>query len=95
MSDQDRHADASADACQCSEALDKLESYLDRESDQIDTDRLKAHLDECVSCLGEAEYEQRLRALLRRSCCETAPADLHVRVRSQITIVRAEFRTLD
>lgn len=75
--------------CQCEEALDKLEEYLDSEIGELDADRLREHLSECTSCYGEAELEQRLRALLRRSCCETAPETLRVRVRTEITVLRA------
>lgn len=79
----------SDERCQCEEALDKLEEYLDSEIGALDADRLRAHLDECTSCFGEAELEQRLRAVLRRSCYETAPETLRIRVRSQITVIRS------
>ena len=75
--------------CQCEEALDKLEEYLDSEIGELDANRLRMHLAECNSCLGEAELEQRLRAVLRRSCGETAPETLRVRVRTEITVMRA------
>lgn len=77
------------EGCQCEEALDKLEEYLDSEVGELDANRLRAHLEECTSCFGEAEVEQRLRAVLRRSCYETAPETLRIRVRSEITVIRA------
>lgn len=83
----------SDERCQCEEALAKLEEYLDSEVGEIDADRLRLHLQECTSCYGEAEVEQRLRALLRRSCCETAPETLRVRVRTSITVLRS--RSID
>jgi anti-sigma factor (TIGR02949 family) len=85
--------DAPAGRCRCDEALDRLEEYLDHETSELDTGRLQAHLSECASCLDEADYERRLRALLKRSCAETAPEALRLRVVSQLTVIRAEFRT--
>lgn len=77
--------------CRCEEALGKLEEYLDSEVDEMDARRLRAHLQECSSCFGEAELEQRLRAVLRRSCGERAPETLRLRVRSQITVIRSRL----
>lgn len=79
--------------CQCEEALDKLEEYLDSEVGNVDAERLRVHLDECGTCLGEAELERRFRALLRRSCTEVAPETLRIRVRSEITVIRARFQS--
>lgn len=79
---------ANEDHCRCEEALDRLEEYLDSEMGELDAGRLREHLQGCTSCLGEAELEQRFRALLRRSCCETAPETLRVRVRTEITVLR-------
>jgi anti-sigma factor (TIGR02949 family) len=81
--------DQPAERCQCEEALDKLEEYLDSEIGELDGNRLREHLAECSSCFGEAELEQRLRAVLRRSCHETAPETLRVRVRTEITVIRS------
>ena len=81
--------DQPVERCQCEEALAKLEEYLDSEVGDLDAGRLREHLEHCTSCYGEAELEQRLRALLRRSCCETAPETLRVRVRTEITVLRA------
>jgi len=82
-------SDQPTERCQCEEALDKLEEYLDSEIGELDGNRLRAHLQECTSCLGEAELEQRLRAVLRRSCSEVAPETLRIRVRTEITVIRA------
>lgn len=78
----------SSERCQCEEALDRLEEYLDSEMGDLDSARLREHLAECGTCLGEAELERRYRALLQRSCCEVAPETLRIRVRTQITMIR-------
>jgi anti-sigma factor (TIGR02949 family) len=79
----------SSERCHCEEALDRLEEYLDSEMGDLDADRLREHLAECSSCLDEAELERRYRALLRRSCCEVAPETLRLRVRAELTVIRA------
>lgn len=81
----------SSERCQCEEALDKLEEYLDSEVGALDAERLREHLAECGTCLGEAELERRYRALLQRSCCEVAPETLRIRVQTQITLIRTEI----
>ncbi|GAB2967087.1 MAG TPA: mycothiol system anti-sigma-R factor [Actinotalea caeni] len=77
--------------CRCEEALERLEEYIDSEITEIDAGRLRAHLEECASCFGEAELERRVKELLRRSCCETAPETLRMRVRTEITVLRTRL----
>jgi len=65
----------------CNEAVEKLWQYLDRELDGEGAAEVERHLQECRECFSRAEFEQRLRALLRRSCgCEHAPAELRDRL---------------
>lgn len=82
-----------SDDCHCEEALERLQIFLDSELGTIDQARLAEHLDDCSSCLDQAEYERRIRALLRRSCLERAPEALRIRVRTQLTVIRTTFRT--
>jgi len=61
----------------CSEAVEKLWQYLDRELDGATVAEVERHL----HCFSRAEFERHLRALLRRSCgCEQAPATLRARL---------------
>ncbi|HKV46197.1 MAG TPA: mycothiol system anti-sigma-R factor [bacterium] len=65
----------------CEEALEKLWQYLDRELDGESTSELHRHLEECRHCFSKVEFEQRLRAIVRRSCSgEQAPAELRERL---------------
>lgn len=73
--------------CQCDEALAHLQEYIDCEMSEVDTVRLEEHISGCVTCQAEVGLEQRLRALLRRSCMEEAPVHLRERVLRQITII--------
>ena len=73
--------------CQCDEALAHLQEYIDCEMSEVDTVRLEEHINGCDTCQAEVGLEQRLRALLRRSCMEEAPLHLRERVHKQITII--------
>lgn len=71
----------------CEDALAHLQEYIDCEMSEVDTVRLEMHISTCPTCQEQVGLEQRLRALLRRSCMEQAPAHLRERVLRQITIV--------
>ncbi|MBK5249176.1 MAG: mycothiol system anti-sigma-R factor [Actinomycetales bacterium] len=83
---------AAIGACQCEEALEHLYEYLDSEMPERDLDRLRVHIEECLTCLDAVGREQELRVVLKRSCTETAPAALRMRVLTQLTVLRASPR---
>ena len=65
----------------CEEALETLWQYLDKELDAESTSHLQQHLEECRHCFSKVEFEQRLRAMLRRSCSgDQAPPELRARL---------------
>jgi mycothiol system anti-sigma-R factor len=65
----------------CQETLEKLWQYLDKELDGASSSELQRHLDECRQCFSKVEFEQQLRAMVRRSCaCEQAPLELRERL---------------
>lgn len=79
---------ASADLpCQCDEAMEHLQEFIDCEMSEVATVRLQEHIGGCPTCQDEVGLEQKLRDLLRRSCVEQAPVHLRERVLKQITIV--------
>ncbi|MCV2394125.1 mycothiol system anti-sigma-R factor [Actinotalea sp. M2MS4P-6] len=80
-----------SDEVNCAEALAKLFDFLDAEISELDGDRIRAHLADCDGCLHEYDIEDHLKALVRRSCKEAAPAELHVRIRQQLTVLRTRL----
>ena len=72
----------------CTEALTRLFEFLDAEIDEVDGDRIRQHLADCEPCLGEYDVEDHLKKVVRRSCHETAPADLHLRIRQQLIVLQ-------
>ena len=71
----------------CEESMEMLWQFLDKELDGAATGELQRHLEECRHCFSKAEFEQRLRAMVRRSCsCEHAPPELRERLSKLIRL---------
>lgn len=65
----------------CQECLDQIWQYLDGELDLVATDALRQHLEQCRECFSHAEFERRLKEMVRRACAgEQAPARLRDRL---------------
>ena len=94
MTDATRPGPVDGAPADCSEALSRLFEFLDAEVDELDGDRIRQHLADCEPCLGEYDIEQHLKSLVRRSCHDVAPTELHLRIRQQLTVLRAEVQDL-
>jgi len=77
----------------CSEVLDKVYEYIDGELDSARVHDIKHHLDECGPCLAEFGLEEQVKAIVKRSCADPAPAELRAKVLRHIAAARAELRT--
>jgi len=77
-------------AVNCEQALGMLFEFLDAELPEADGDRIREHLAYCEPCLAEYDVEEHVRALVRRSCTECAPVELHVRIRESLTVLRTQ-----
>ncbi|WP_168581952.1 mycothiol system anti-sigma-R factor [Gephyromycinifex aptenodytis] len=76
----------------CSEFNLRVYEYIDSEMTAQDCERLRAHLDECGSCLDEYERDLVLKALVRRSCaCQPAPTTLRMQILARITTVSVQI----
>ncbi len=82
--------DAADGPVDCAEALSRLFEFLDAEVAEPDGDRIRQHLADCEPCLAEYDVEDHLKKLVRRSCLDAAPAELHLRIRQQLTVLRAQ-----
>ena len=65
----------------CGEALAQLEAYLDGELPEASLPTIREHLAACYPCADRADFEQQLRAIVRRDCAEKAPAELVDRIK--------------
>lgn len=74
----------------CREVLDRVYEYLDSELTPHDLGKIQQHLDECGPCLQKFDLENALKALVRRSCQDHAPATLRTRIMLRITELRVQ-----
>jgi anti-sigma factor (TIGR02949 family) len=73
--------------------LEELERFVDGELPADKFADLAAHIHECPPCLQRADFQAKLKEILRKKCSTTAPpAAFIVRVRQTI---RTEFRAVD
>ena len=78
----------------CSEVLDHLYEYLDREMPDSDCEKFKEHFDECSPCLEKYGLEQEVKKLVKRCCGhDEVPSDLRSKVMGRIELIRAAEAT--
>lgn len=58
------------------ERVQRIYKYLDGVLSPADVRRIKEHLDSCSDCAEEYDLECLIRAVIKRSCAETAPEKL-------------------
>jgi mycothiol system anti-sigma-R factor len=75
----------------CRDVLDRVYEYLDAEMTSHDVGKIQQHLEECGPCLQKFDLEGALKALVRRSCQDHAPAALRTRILTRITQIRVEM----
>ena len=73
----------------CVDVLHSFLLFVDGEiSDTSEIATIEVHLQQCPACTAELEHERNVRALmqsvLRRSCNERAPQDLHEQLHQQL-----------
>ncbi len=79
------------DEVDCSEAIARLFEFLDHEIDELTGDRIRRHLADCEPCLAEYDVEDHVRAIVKRSCAESAPTSLHLRIRERLVELREQI----
>lgn len=73
----------------CSEVLDHLYEYLDREMPDSDCEKFKEHFDECSPCFEKYGLEQEVKKLVKRCCGQDdVPTDLRAKVMNRIDVIR-------
>ena len=64
----------------CADYLERIIYLLDNELDDADCSVVRQHLDECGPCLHKYDLERTVKAVVARSCTESAPDTLRQRV---------------
>ena len=85
----------SCDGPDCTDALQNLYLFIDREIDDASCEEVQSHLDSCSDCLTEYDLEQVVRSLVSRSCQEAAPEPLRQKVLQSIRAVQVEIGQVD
>lgn len=70
-----------------------LEEALDGELPQELVERMRQHTADCPECLEEWEQVRLMKELVRRSCADRAPSELHERIAVQcrtVSVTRTE-----
>lgn len=75
----------------CADFLEQIIYFLDNELDETDCSVVQAHLDECGPCLRKYDLERTVKAVVARSCRESAPDALRQRVMLQIRAVQVRI----
>ena len=76
---------------ECSDFLDRIVYFIDNELDQADCAMVRAHLDICSPCLERYDLQRTVKAIVQRSCSESAPSELRQRVTLQIREVQVRI----
>ena len=76
---------------ECAEFLDRIVSLIDNELDEADCAEVRRHLETCNPCLERYDLQRTVKALVARSCSETAPTELRQRVLLRIRTVQTRI----
>ena len=68
----------------CDEVLSEIEHYLHGELDRSRSARLADHLADCPPCLDRAEFQRKLKEIVRVKCRSATPEHLIVKIREAI-----------
>jgi mycothiol system anti-sigma-R factor len=78
----------------CAEVLERVYVFLDHEMDEVDTEKVRHHLNECSPCLEKYDLEELVKQLVHRSCCsDKAPEELREKVLLRIRATHVEITT--
>ena len=72
----------------CTEVLKEIELYLDGELDPDKTALLAHHLGYCSPCIERADFQAKLKLIIKMKCRSDPPAHLAERLREAIRTQR-------
>jgi len=76
---------------ECADFLDQIVYLLDNELDEAECAAVRIHLDTCHPCLQKYDLQRTVKAIVARSCAESAPEELRERVRLRIREVQVRI----
>ncbi len=70
----------------CEQTMRRLSTYIDRELNEAEVRKVKAHLDDCPPCEQVFDFQAEMKRLVRKECCtDDAPSRLRAWVRQLAT----------
>jgi mycothiol system anti-sigma-R factor len=76
---------------ECVDFLERIMRLIDNELEEGDCAVVRAHIDTCNPCLERYDLQRTVKAIVARSCSETAPNELRERVRIQIQQIQVQI----
>ncbi|PWN04146.1 mycothiol system anti-sigma-R factor [Nocardioides silvaticus] len=76
---------------ECVDFLERIMRLIDNELEEGDCAVVRAHIDTCSPCLERYDLQRTVKAIVARSCSETAPVELRERVRVRIQQIQVEI----
>jgi mycothiol system anti-sigma-R factor len=73
---------------ECADYLERIVYLIDNELDEADCGDVRLHLEQCGPCLRKYDLERTVKAVVARSCSESAPDGLREKVLLQIRQVQ-------
>jgi mycothiol system anti-sigma-R factor len=67
---------------ECDDLLQELADYLHGDLSHARKDALHEHLEDCPPCFETADFQEQLRRLVAKRCCEQVPDGLRLRIES-------------
>jgi mycothiol system anti-sigma-R factor len=83
------HSDATPG--ECADFLEQIVYLIDNELDSADIAAVKIHLEACTPCLERYDLQRTVKAIVARSCSESAPQELRERVLLKIREVQVRI----
>ena len=76
----------------CTEVLESLIYYIDKEQCSVAEEQIRVHLTECVSCCAERDALELMKVLVARSCCpDPAPTEFRLKITQIIAQIQVEY----
>ena len=75
----------------CADFLERIVYFLDNELDEADCSAVRLHLEGCNPCLEKYDLQRTVKAVVARSCSESAPDELRQRVLLRIREVQVQI----
>jgi len=93
MTSHDHAGGDEVSASECADFLEQIVYLIDNELAEADCATVRAHLETCNPCYERYDLQRTVKAVVARSCSESAPTELRAKIMTRLEQVRVEVRT--